>query len=252
MMHYKPKLGYILAEDSYKVDRFRNEETLNIFCDGSYYGVLNHNKCVGGYAAVGVVGERVIQVCRRGWKQQDKFANDLMELHALREAISMAFMYQHQYANINIFSDSNYAVNVVKTWIYKWSFNNDNRLYLKGKKIPANINIVYEIAIGLIRLMSLIPNLNLMYTKGHINSMGNIQALAAAKDTFCRENGINENIDLNLIRYLSRYNDVADKQAKIAAHDVSFDYNMSDAIEFMLSDVNQVAHDTIQANIIYT
>ena len=248
-MHYKPNMGYILSETNYKVDRYRNYETLNIFCDGSYLGKFK----LGGYAAVGVVCEQVIQVTRRGWTQDNKFANDLMELYAFREALSMAFMYRDIYPSINIFSDSSYVINAVKTWIYKWKFDSTNHVYVKGSKCPANINIVYELATNVINLMMLIPNFNIMYTKGHLDSMGNIEVLIEARNTFCRENCIpNEEIDLNFIRYMSRYNEVADKQARIGAHSHKKNHNMTDAIEFQLQNINLVAQTKIQSNIKFT
>ena len=249
MMHYKPSVGCILEETNYKLDKYRNPETLNIFCDGSYLG----KRQVGGFAAVGVVGEQIIEITRRGWSQQGKFSNDLMEIYAFKEALSMAFMYKDIYPSINIFSDSSYVIHAIKTWIYKWHFDNNNQVYIKNNKYPANIHYIYELATTVIQLMMCIPNFNLFYTKGHLNSMGDLPTLIEAKLTFCRENDLpDQDIDLNFIRYMSRYNDAADKQARIGANNHRFNCNMTDAIEFNLQNINKVAKSIVVSNIKYT
>ena len=261
MMYYRPNMGYILQESNYSVDKFRNCETLNIFSDGSY--ITKFRDGVGGYSAVGVVGNNITTVSYRGWSQEEPFSAILMELFGMREAISMAFMNKDIYPSINIFSDSIYTVNSIKNWIYSWRFDPKMGTYLKksnrfhnnkkdpNSRIPSNINLIYEIATNFLNLMTQVPNLNLFWCKGHLDSMGSIQNLSMARKKFIEQNGINteERFDLNFIRYMAIYNDVADSYAKKGIRDHVYNCNMVNAIEFVPQDINKIAQEKITENI---
>lgn len=251
MMYYTENVGYTLAQENYdNADRIRNPETLNIFCDGSCK--VSRGTSFGGFAALATVCYNVQEVFYRGWTQEESFASDLMELYALRSALSMVYRWKDIYPTINVFSDSVYAIKSVKNWIYNWHYDCGSNLYYKTTKqneTPKNISLIYEIATSFITLMGMTTNLNLYFVKGHINHMGSVKNLQKAAESFKLNNGIKGKVDLNLIRYLSYNNDLADYYAKKGSNEIDFNCNRRDAIEFIPQDINKYAQEKIISSI---
>jgi ribonuclease HI len=239
-MYYKPNMGYLLGYNEYRVDRFRNYETLNIFSDGSF--IKNRRGDIGGFAAIGVCMYDIVHTKYKGWTSRDPFSINVMELLALKEAISIGFLLRDKYSTINIFSDSSYAVSSVKNYIYKWTYDPENCVYYTGGKQEAsNIELIYEISINLINLMKLVPNVNLYFIKGHINTFGDINLIKDATERFKKLNNIKDKVDYNLIRYLSNYNDIADDFAKRGAKEATYNCNMHLPIQFIPQNINDYA-----------
>ena len=246
-MYYSPNNGYMINNELYIKSRFINTYTLNIFSDGSY--TKSKKLTFGGFASIAIVEHDIIDSFYRGWNSPDNSISvNIMELIALRNAISMAFLYKNYYSNINIFTDSSYALNSIKSYIYKWTFNPNNKTYKTSCSYASNIELIYEISMNLINLMTMVPNLNLYFIKAHINPEADNDIIEEARQKFIKINEIQYNVEPVLIRYLSRYNNIADKCAKKGSSNTDFNSTIEIPIQFEVQDINKYANTKLLYN----
>jgi len=124
---------------------------IEVYTDGG----SRNNPGNGAWAYVVVEDDKVIFSKSYAFK---KATNNMMELYAILEAAK--YLELHRIDNAIIYSDSQYAVNVINTWYWNWVDTNK----LKGKK---NLNIIREI------FLFLKGNRELKWVKGHASNKYN-------------------------------------------------------------------------------
>lgn len=189
-----------------KLSDIKNEYTLNIFTDGSMsHNVGSKNIPVGCSGAVIVDHNEntnyythIIENC----------TNNIAELMAIYLGIDMVLRnYNYTMYKINLFSDSLVSINSLKDWIYNWK-QNKRGLYINSSGKPvANQDIIT-------RIVSLICNSNLAITfyhqKGHID----YRSLSKGVMTFKKTNNIKDYVDMDVIKYISSYNEFIDNRTR--------------------------------------
>ena len=109
------KNTYDLNKGSFlKVDKFSNFETLNIFTDSA---TNKHGR------AFGAIFVNQNDIINEDIRKASGFTNNALELMGIRTGLSYILYYSQFYKYINIFSDSDYAVHMIKEGVYNnWQF----------------------------------------------------------------------------------------------------------------------------------
>ena len=187
-----------------KIEEFLGSKILNIFCDAS---TRKRGKITDAcYGAVAVCDNREIDKIYRICSDS---SNNLAEIRAVRAAICLAIRHQSEYDIINIFSDSQISIFGIRDRYFTWRLKKD-KLFGFGNTMIANQDVFIEI-------MELICSHNLEITfyhqNGHVNC-NNPDSMKEATHVFMASNGIRECVDMNLIRYISYWNDIVDKKSR--------------------------------------
>lgn len=107
---------------------------IEIYTDGSARANgTSHSS--GGYGVVVLENGKVIDVYS---KQYNNVTNNQMELKAILYA-----MVKYGKYNPTVYSDSSYAINTYRSWMYSWMANNWRK---SDKKIPENLEIIQAYA----------------------------------------------------------------------------------------------------------
>lgn len=194
-----------------------NPETVNFFTDSSYI-----NNKGGAYAAIAVYNNQIMRKDVRSCGAMYT-TNNVLELKAIRLAVGMAYTIAN-IPYINIFSDSQYAVNSLRQYVKNWSWNSEVNAYTKpNEKYPIpNQELIVEILRMIYRFMGERPgvSINIIYTPGHVG-----KDYKSAKDKFAKSNIWNygnyinktDLIDTGLIQMLGLCNDRVDNLARDSA-----------------------------------
>ena len=197
-----------------------NDYTLNIFSDASMDNI-NNVCCYGSIAA-----------CRDSILNQSFFVRkdtpiNHAELLGIIHSLNYAYQYQNMFRVINIFSDSLININTLrnldtlKLREIENGILNDYEL-CRGNKPLANQQAIKE-AYYLIQVLKNNPNVivNFIYQPGHqFNDNGRLKSL---KDGYVKYkvNNNTEDINKQLLVYLSRYNDYVDRFTRSAIIDMA-------------------------------
>lgn len=179
-----------------------NDYTLNIFTDASIKktGI----EYIGCYGAVAVVGDSIWDLSTH---VIDHTTNNNSEIKAIREGIYLAIKHGNGKV-INIFSDSQISVFGIRDRIFNWKFN-DGSYYGYGGAEISNQEIFSEIAQLILQYK--IP-IRFWHQAGHI--IFTERSLKDALHVFRTSNNIRELIDMNLIRYITSYNNMIDNETR--------------------------------------
>lgn len=191
-----------------------SSDAINIFTDASI-SKLPHGKFLGcpGYA---VVHEDT--VIEYGWDIYDDTTSNNSEIKAVRLGVMAAMKYQ-TYNHVRLFSDSLLCILGLRERIFNWIKKIKDGMVCgyDGKPIK-NQDIFLEIAY-------LIVDNNIRvefyHQRGHI-STANSESLLMAKEAFIEFNGIQSDVDMNLIAALSYYNNMVDDftRQQLSKHDI--------------------------------
>lgn len=190
------------------VDAF-NDNTINIFTDGSIY----HNKKTG--ESIGSAGA-ILVVTKDNKRYEfretviDRWAtNNTTEIKAISLGVDMAIRYAQTNGGnlrINLFSDSKTCILGLREWVFNWVNCVRNReMYSSSGKPVANQEI-FKIIVDKILYYG-IP-IFLFHQKGHVK-LGCIDSLYNARNCFNTSNGTNIQ-DMDFIKTISEYNDLVD------------------------------------------
>lgn len=180
----------------------QNEYSLNIFTDAS---IKNVGKgYVGCYGAAAVIGTSIKEESM--WVI-DNTTNNNSEIKAIREGIYLALKYGNGKI-INLFSDSQISVFGLRNRIFNWKFHNGSYYGSAGSEI-ANQEIFSEVADMIVQYN--IP-IRLWHQAGHV--LFTERSLKDAAHVFRTSNGIRGVLDMNLIRYISTYNNMVDRDTR--------------------------------------
>lgn len=191
-----------------QLSQFYNENTLNIFSDASMLG--NNGKQTGCYAAVAVVMDEKIDSTYR--LVSDSTSNN-SEIKGVRAAIDIANKYKDRYKFINILCDNLISINGLREYIYKWRYDEiDNVMRTSTGKVASNQEIFIEAHRMLVELEQSPCIIKLWHQSGHVT--GGFESINTAANSFAKMNGISGRVDLNLIRYLSEWNNYVDQTSR--------------------------------------
>lgn len=169
-------------EQESKNKNSEDEEFLHIYCDGACSG---NPGPAGSGIAIYSNGSKPILIYGA---YVENGTNNIAELNALHQALIIASQNGFK-EQINIFSDSKYAIDCISTWAYSWK---KNGWVKKGGEIK-NLDIIIEAHTLYEKLKN---RLVLNYVKGHGGIEGNELADRMAV------NAINEkSVDYNFYRY---------------------------------------------------
>lgn len=191
--------------ESIRLEQFYNDETLNLFCDGSYMQKQN----LGGYAVVGVCKDTILDV---SMKASYGNSSGYMEIKGLRLATSMA-NYFNQFPYVNIFCDNVYAIDAISKYIYTWYYDKNKESFMTSAKQAAKYQeLIYETTILFQNMCSKKESVQLIYYPAHVGN--GYKELCTAAEDFRRLNKTYCKIDLNFIRYICSWSNFVDNAAK--------------------------------------
>jgi ribonuclease HI len=147
------------------------KQQVTIYTDGSYIPMTQ----VGGWAAIIETGDTTTTISGR---VPGPTTNNRMELTAILEALKTL-----QYSStVTIYSDSQYSINALSTWVHGWQKNNwmtRATKYSKSEKVK-NVELLKEI----LHYMKL-HKVKFIWVKGHNGHKEN-----ELVDKLCREEAI--------------------------------------------------------------
>lgn len=202
-----------------------NPVMLNIFSDASI--IKRNKKFIGCYGSLAVTGDNILE--KKYVIDSDTTVNK-SEIKGIRSSLELAIKYAKNFRFVNIFSDSQVSILGLRDYIYNWKYH-DGKLYSSSGKPAANQEIFYQ-CIELLKHPNIDEKVNLFHQNGHIDNSYN--KLVKAANTFAESNNIVGNVDLNLIRYISTYNDIVDKESRTILLSSDKEKYYEDAISFKI------------------
>lgn len=182
-----------------------NEHTLNIFTDAS---IRNRSYGYDGcYGAIAVYNNTVIDEI---YRINTNTTNNNSEIKGVRAGVILALKYQHQFKTINIFSDSQISIFGIRDRLVTWEISPTGKLIGKSGQEIQSQNIFLEI---MYLMLQYNLRVNFLHQKGHIN-IKNINSLYEAQHVFRASNSIRGIVDLNIIRFISRWNCIVDETSR--------------------------------------
>ena len=186
---------------SITLKEINNEHTLNIFTDASIRAI--QNGYIGCYGAIAVIGYTTID---ESYVVTGYTTNNNSEIKAIREGILLALKHGAG-KTINIFSDSQICILGLRERILRWKLIGNQ--FIGSMGVISNQEIFMEIAQMILQYNL---HINLFHQKGHI--IFTAESLKQAQNVFRTSNGFRGVIDMNLIRYISNYNNYVDDETR--------------------------------------
>lgn len=188
--------------------RFVNDHTINIFTDASILQVVNKNKSMHFVGAPGFIAYLGNKIIHQYTEVRAKTTNNYCEIHAIRLAVEYAYTLanpDNQYT-INIFSDSKISIYGLREWIYSW-IRNSHQGTLYSTSGPVKNQEEFLATVYLILSKNL--RINFFHVRGH-HDHGSQKEFIKFRESFRRENHINDTIEDTLINYLIKGNSEID------------------------------------------
>ena len=177
---------------------------LNIFCDAS---IRKRGKLKDGcYGAIAVKQNTIIDEIYRICSDT---TNNNAEIKAVRAAVLLASKYKNEFPIINIFSDSQISILGIRDRFNNWICKEDGLLYGYGGE-PIKSQEIYIEIYNIIQSNNL--TINFWHQKGHVKNV--FSSLKNAEHVFMASNGIRQLVDINLIRFISDFNNIVDQKSR--------------------------------------
>lgn len=232
-----------------------NSKSINIFTDGSVYHTKG-NPAIPGNETIGCPGAIVVFTddnCNVVHQYYSDFiirdaTNNTTELSAIELGLCLVTKYEnYKDYTINLFSDSQLCINSLRQWIFAWTnCMHDGIMYNSSGEPVKNQQIILSI-INLIMVRGI--RVNLFHQKGHVNL--NPKVLDKAHRVFKVSNNI-DNVDIELIKAISVYNDYVDIHTKISLEQFkNIDIpkiELEDAVSFNPNNFNYVMYKNLTTN----
>lgn len=202
---------------------------LNIFTDAS----MNSYGTIACYGALGVFGEvdKRLPLLRTEFTSNiaKDVTNNIGEALAVQLGIYMAIQNQQYFHTIRIISDSQITIFGIRDRILNWRESKRNPGVLIGSNdVIKNQEYFLEML-----YLILYHNLKIQFwhQAGHVSFSE--KGLESAKHVFCTSNGIRDDVDMELIRAISLYNNHVDRttRARLYTEDLSL-FNYIDPIKY--------------------
>jgi ribonuclease HI len=230
---------YKTLRDGINLKDINNEYTLNIFTDASIKSVpRGYDGC---YGAIAVYNDTIIDEI---YRVNSGTTNNNAEIKGVRAGVYLALKYQHTFKMINIFSDSQISIFGIRDRIASWVYDAEKDCLVgKQGQVIANQDVYLEIVYLMIQ-----HNLrvNFLHQKGHVTN--HINSIREAQHVFENSNLIRGTVDLNLIRFISRWNSIVDVESRDRLLHCNHDMLYKDAIEFKYEPFNRVRYSRLSRN----
>jgi len=208
---------------SFISSEFINEYTLNIFTDASFTKVQGRDYTCGG--AVVTINGSIVDIEYRIYNDS---TSNYGELEALSLGVGLASKWRNRVNCINIFSDSQVSVFGIRDRIHNWTLGKDGKLHGYGGTVIKNQDLFVEMVYIITR--NQLP-INFYHQKGHV-SVNNYDSLNNAIHVFCSSNGIREQVDINLIKFITDMNNYVDKYTRKKLHTEELNVSIKPAFHF--------------------
>lgn len=185
------------------INTFYNADTLNIFCDASMR--KRGNAQDGCYGAIALCGDTLVDKLIR---INSNTTNNNCEIKAIKAGVILGIRHGGMFKMVNVFSDSQISIFGIRDRLYGWNCYN-GVLYGSSNQPVSSQDIYIEIMMLMIEYSQII---NFWHQKGHVSNSG--KTLNEALHTFLSSNRIRDPVDINLIRYISKYNDRIDNETR--------------------------------------
>lgn len=193
-------------------------KTLNIFTDASIVntdGPYETVGCAGFVSATGEFGDTKLQTLDESYTLITNTTNNFSEALAIMMAVNYASYKQteNNYDEINIFSDSQWCIRSLTTWIFNWISTVDEKgiMYSSSEEPVKNQDIISSIIIGVVFNHL---KVRFWHCKGHVKDTN--ASLFDALKVFRQSNHIKRDIHLNYnsIYIMSYYNNLVDNTSR--------------------------------------
>lgn len=148
--------------------------SIEVFTDGA----CQYNPGLGGWGAYIILSEKYSQNLKKTfyslWGGSPLSTNNKMELQAPLEALKFLKNLQLTKEEIVVYSDSQYVVKGITSWIYGWQKNK----WLTAQKKPVENKEIWE---KLFEEQSFFTHLSWQWIRGHSTSEGNHRAHCLAQ-----------------------------------------------------------------------
>ena len=222
----------ISASRNLTIDMFNNPDTLNLFsdasCDNATFRAKN-NKINGCSGAIAVWCDRIID---EDYRVNNDETVPAAEIRGMRLSLSFALKYRYQFRVMNLFCDSQIAVKSLRDYIYYWEYNPKTDMFYGGSGRPVkNYQLILE-CFAMMQELRKTNVLNVFHQRGHVEP--GFDSLEQAKYAFERLNGMYGTVDMDVIRFVSTYNNYVDDKSRriLKATDYKNHY-YTDAIEYL-------------------
>lgn len=201
----------------------KNETSLNIFCDASIKKIGKH-KYHGCYGAIAVFMDQALD---DSYRICTDTTNNESEIKAIRSGVSIALKHRYQFQTINIISDSQISIFGIRDRIFRW--NNVNGTICGYKQIPISNQSVFLEILDMITISGI--NINFWHQKGHVSTRQRT-SMDNAMHVFKSSNGIREDVDIGLIKYISFWNNKVDQSTRSLLYSSDLSNVYTDALTF--------------------
>ena len=186
-----------------------NPSTLNIFSDASILQVKNGAKIEYYIGCPGISVWNMDNKIGEYSEVYTKVTNNFSEIRAIFLAVWTARQYRDMYPEIkyiNIFSDSKISIFGLREWMFGWLNKNNDGVLMSTSGVVKN----QEHFIKIIKFICDNDlSLRFYHVRGH-HDHNTQKELIQFRNSFKRENHINNTIDDNLVKYLIRGNSDVD------------------------------------------
>ena len=185
-----------------------NDQSISIFTDASFKAFGKYNG-LGTVCSGACVYNNDVLIDQQYFIDTNKTVQQ-GELYAILMGISMMYKYRN-FKNIRLFSDSQTSIFAIRDRIFKWlTLQKKYGGVLDDggeiKNVDYIMNIIHNI------ITNNVP-VELYHVKGHVN-INSDSSLINAINVFRSSNGININIDYDLIKQIALCNDQVDRFTK--------------------------------------
>lgn len=206
IMEVRKFMSSLFFSNEFKLSDIRNQNTINIFSDASIIK-KKHGKFLGCYGTIAVYGDNIIE---EKYRIASNTTVNNSEIKGIRSSLVLATKFSKYVSRINIFSDSLISILGLRDYIYNWRYNRETGMLITSDNKPVSNQSIFIECHQILK--PIIDKVHLYHQPGHVGA--EFEQLIVARNKFARENNINVPIDLNIIRYISCYNDRVDRKSR--------------------------------------
>ena len=220
-------------ENTFQLSNIKNPFTLNLFSDASMRKT-NDGTMSGCYGAIAVVDDTIIDSL---YRINSSTTVNACEIRGIRNSLRLANKYCKEFSYINIFCDSQVSLLGLRDYFHNWKFDPNSMQLIGTMKQPIANQSVFIECYKLLSILQLTNVVTLYHQSGHVKN--GYKAILEAANVFKRSNKIPDTtkIDLNLIRYISTYNNFVDNQTRSILYRTNiYDNEYNDPVSFYWTD----------------
>lgn len=195
--------------------------SLNIFTDASIVktdGPYETVGCAGFVSATGETGDTSLKTLDKYYNILLNTTNNISEATGVLKAVQYAVCHKNDYDEINIFSDSQWCIRSITSWIFGWigTINPEGVMFNSSNEPVINQNIFNEIILTIVQNNT---KIHFYHVKGHVKDTQ--ESIFEALKSFRTSNFVKRNVHLNynMIYIMSYYNNMVDEESRKIAQD---------------------------------